>query len=219
MIRLFPEKKARPYRTGLLPLLETVADLTIYLQATLVGAVGMQAMQIILAGEAVAVATALVPSIIAERRMAGRTVGGQGPVGDPHFRVGCVGVAQPAGRTVAIRPAARRGMGIVESASRAAVEGGMTVGRRTGHIATPQGMFACRVTAHAVAATGRDAGLQIRDGRMAQATIAIMGDIDRFIGGAARIVTAGAAGPVVLLYTADSHISGSEMGCVRHRLV
>ena len=64
-----------------------MAEITSYFQAPLAGTVGMQAMQIILPGESMTVAAALVPCRIVERRMAGRTVGIQRPVADPHFRV------------------------------------------------------------------------------------------------------------------------------------
>ena len=80
-------------------------------------------------------------------------------------------------------------------------------------------MLARRVTGHAIAAAGRHAGLQVWKGCVAEGAITTMGDIDRCIRGAARIMTAGAACSVEILNPADSHIAASDMVCMGYRSV
>ena len=68
-----------------------------------------------------------------------------------------------------------------------------TVVRWIGHMETipiirPRSRI-INMTVHAVAAAGRNTGLQGRNSRMAEAAGAVMGDIHRRVGGGSRIVT------------------------------
>jgi len=72
-------------------------------------------------------------------------------------------------------------------------------------------MFRSGVAGHAITASGRNIRLQVRDGCMAEAAITIMCYSNRRIFGSARIMTARAGCPVVVLCATDSHICLSHM--------
>ena len=80
-------------------------------------------------------------------------------------------------------------------------------------------MLTSTMARHAIAATGRNAGLQVRDGGMAEGAVAIMGDSDRCIRGSTGVMTAGTGCPVDVLNATDRHRACSNMVCVRHRLI
>ena len=80
-------------------------------------------------------------------------------------------------------------------------------------------MLSRTMARHAIAATGRNARLQVRNGGMAEGAVAIMGDIDRLVVGPAGIVTARAGCAKDILDTANGHITGRNMGRMQHCLV
>ena len=115
-----------------------------------------------------------------DRRMAGRTVGVQRPVWFPHLGVAAIRINHPAGGTVAIRPAAGV-MEVVHGIPRTTIHVMTSRSAATALVPIPQGVYAARMAAYAVATTGRDTGLQVRNGGMAEGTIAAVGDINRLI--------------------------------------
>ena len=177
----------------------------------------MSCVQVPFARETMAISTtSWIGSIV--RRVTGIAIGIQRPVGDPHLGVGSKGIDHPAGGTVAIRPAAGV-MEIMHGIPRTTIHVMTSRGAAAALVPIPQRVYAARMAAYAVATTGRDTGLQVRNGGMAEAAVAIMGDIDRLVVGPAGIVAARAGCPVPILNTTDGHIAGSNMGSMRHCLV
>ena len=139
----------------------------------------MSSVQVPFAGEAMAITAA--PSWIRiVRRVTGVAIGIQRPVGDPHLRVGRIGINHPAGGAVAIRPIASI-VEIVHGIPRAAAHDMAGRNAATALVALPQRVYAPGVTGHAIAASGRDTRLQVRNGGVTEVAVATMGDIDRFI--------------------------------------
>ena len=83
----------------------------------------------------------------------------------------------------------------------------------TGGAAGVRGLNVASVTGGAGAAIDRNTLLKVRYRRMAEAAIAAMGDIDRRILGAARIVT-------IVAWAGQGHITFSDMvdAAVRRRI-
>ena len=190
-----------------------VARLATDLHAAFSGVIRMPQMQSPFAGEGMAIATAAARVGI-DRRMTGRAIGIQRPVGNPHLGVGRIGIDHPAGGTVAIRPSAGV-MEIVHGIPRAAIHVMTSRSAATALVAVPQGVHAAGVTGHAVAASGRNGGLQVRYGGMAEGTVAAVGDVNRLVHRSTRIVAARACRPVVVLDAANRHVPGRNMGRVR----
>ena len=187
------------------------------LHATLPGTIGMSCVQVPFAGEGMAIA-ASTPRVGIVRRVTGGAIDIQRPVGDPHFRVGRIGIDHPAGGAVAIRPVASI-MQIVHGIARATTHDMTSRSAATALVTLPQRVDAARMAGYTVATAGRDTRLQIRNGGMAETAVAVVSDIDRFVIGSAGIVAARAGGPVPILDTTDRHVAGRNMGCVRHCLV
>jgi hypothetical protein len=80
-------------------------------------------------------------------------------------------------------------------------------------------MHTIGVAGHAVATTRRNTWLQVRNGCMAEVAITAVGDSDRRITGATRIMTACAGCPIEVLNATDSHIPGSCMIRVSQRFI
>ena len=140
----------------------------------------MESVQVPFTRETVAI-TASPPRVGIIRCMAGRTIGSQRPVGDPHFRVGRIGKSHPAGGAIPVCPIASI-MQIVHGIPRTAVHVMASRSAATALVALPQGVDTARMATDAVAAAGRETRLQVRDGRVTEVAVAAMGDVDRFIG-------------------------------------
>ena len=80
-------------------------------------------------------------------------------------------------------------------------------------------MHTPRVTRYAIATSGRNAWLQVRNGCMAERAITTMGDINCRIRSTTRVMTAGACCPEVVLNATDSHITGDNMISVCHSFI
>ena len=80
-------------------------------------------------------------------------------------------------------------------------------------------MLSRTMARHTIAASGRNTRLQVRNGRVAEAAVAIMGDVYRLVVGSTRIVTARTGCPVDVLNTTNNYIPSSCMGCVCHCLI
>ena len=80
-------------------------------------------------------------------------------------------------------------------------------------------MLSRTMARHAIAASGRNARLQVRYGGVAEGAVAIMGDSDRRIRGSTGVMTACTGCPVDVLNATNRHRACSNMVCVRHRLI
>ena len=80
-------------------------------------------------------------------------------------------------------------------------------------------MLTRTMTRHAIAATGRNARLQVWNGGMAEGAVATMGDSNRRIRGATGVMTACTGCPVDVLNATDRYIPCGNMVSMSDRFI